>query len=478
MSWSLLRMKVVSVLVLVLGSACLASSSYVESSRDVVSSGEVENAAAAPEQEGREGRTGEQCGDELSVWTVSAVMESVPECEAEDPCLCSVECMESGACSYNDELAMCSPASEEHCRQSRVCEEEGRCDYGEVYDGFRGVTWPRCYSRNEATVEAARTDVQRSLERASNVLLREALRLARDEGQVRGLVVRVRDQESWTLDHTWVRVGIDSSGITGEPVSYDVDCEGFVASLRRVQEPRELRQGEYRVLVDPLGVRTADGFVYDHGDDLCQRFHYEAREMTSWVGPVWSVDYERWWSDAMGRGYGSQRLEAFDLRTGEAAPLDLMVEAETIVAALREDPWIRDRLDRLDRLDVDVEGVDDGELASAVGAFVNARTLAEIEEALGRILGFEDSWSRWNLEAPFGGYSFAEYDVERDRVAMRLEIRHSRTRPPEPPVTLGLWVQPRDEYREDFRRAHDEGWLMSGEASVPESNVQLTVVEE
>lgn len=72
-----------------------------------------------------------------------------------------------------------------------------------------------------------------------------------------------------------------------------------------------------------------------------------------------------------------------------------------------------------------------------------------------------------DIDLEQGPYSFAAYDEERGLVAMRLAIKRWPSSPNMTDfITLGLWVKPRSEYREAFKRAQDAGWLLSQERVV------------
>lgn len=378
--------------------------------------------------------------------------------ESDDDCAQSNGCEERGWCRLNERTGWCEAGADEHCRQSKVCAEAGRCYFRAAPDDPRRRD--HCYSRVEEGVEAAKTGVVRA-ERAANV---HPLRRAVEGGAEFTASIR-RDVDAFRVEvvDSWadVRVTVDDA----RQREFNVDCFDYIELAREFGAREVFEQGRRLVIGERARVRTGDHVLWDFADTICESTTKRQRELLSWVGPAWSFKQTSMFSDYYGRGYVSRGWTVYDLDTGEEAPLDLLVTADSIMSAIKSDSWVADHLESVREVaegeDVDTE--ERGEARHALDRFDEADDLDDLEEALSEVLRISDiqrmSTRHWNYGQLFGGYAFADYDATRNRVAMRLELRDRESRPPRTVVTLGLWVEPHREARGDFRRAQREGWL-------------------
>ena len=385
----------------------------------------------------------------------------------DDACNCAQQCAEDGRCVFNEHANWCEPATDEHCRESRACGEQRRCYLGEQIWPTSGEPYPVCYSKVARAVGEAKGRTLKGRDVASGVLLRQVLEVGGEEATVEVGIDRIVDASFESVQRSRAHVTVELAG-GDEPVVTTVDCEAYFEVMREVRGVRAFRQGEYRLYFEEGRVRSDDAVLYDHKRSACRSFNDTSRGALSWVGPVWSVEYSNYWTNLMGRGHGSLRRESFDLRTGEAAALDLLVDPDSVVEAIRQDPWVIDRLEGFRKTRIEAQGIDEEErreVMEQLAAFNEAETLDEVEIALAELLLNSREGHIWNAfwrrDGLFGGYAFFDYDASRDRVAMRLEIADRSRQPPEQPVTLGLWVTPRQGKGHYFERAASDGWLMN-----------------
>lgn len=378
-------------------------------------------------------------------------------------CTHSSMCQEQGYCFYDENARWCKANEPGHCQESAACAEEGRC-YLETLEDYQDREWrmgepPRgCYSKVDRAVENARDTLDQTLKTAMVPLLRMALK---EEGAGRARV----QISSAGLDYEelesvfYVDVSVPPSDSLR--ARYRVDCKTFYEEVRALRPATVHQNANYQILADPYRLRTSEHVLVDHLESACAPNGSTHVLPMSWVGPILSLLVDSYHEDYYGRGYASEYYRTFDLRTGEAARLDALIEPASIIEAIKGDSWVQQYIERTEaRIAREETSTEEKEEAIALLAnFHGATDLFELEGLLQELVSRA---TRHYSKPSFQGYAFYTYDAKKNRVALRLSLGFLDIGRIEVPTVLGLWVEPRQEFKETFRQAHAEGRLMAG----------------
>jgi hypothetical protein len=374
--------------------------------------------------------------------------------------------MAQGYCSYED--GRCEASEPSHCEASEACAEEGRC-YLETLEDYAKRKWqmggpPRgCYSKVDRAVEVAQNTLDQTLRTAVIPLLRMALK-AEDAGHARVQIPRYHPRYDW-LEQLGPVFYVDVSVPPSDSLRarYRVDCRTFFAELRALRPATVHQNGIYQILADPYRLRTSKHVLIDGLESACDPKDHTRVSPMSWVGPIVSLNFDYYLEpdDDYGREYVGESYRTLDLRTGEAAKLDALIEPASIVDAIKGDSWVQQFIGRTEEHIAD-EKTSTEQKQEATALLAKFRRATDLEELEGLLQEIVSSATRHDSKPSFQGYAFYSYDAKKNRVALRLSLGSIGIGGIGRATVLGLWVTPRQEFEELFRQAHAEDRLMAG----------------
>lgn len=225
----------------------------------------------------------------------------------------------------------------------------------------------------------------------------------------------------------------DSAGEFGQ---YEFrSCESLFARIEAESEPRRAGAVPWQIDVTPLSIRYDGSDIFSRSclDRFECAYEHKSEEvrLDSLVGPILSYRGITMTSPCEAVPYGHPDFYTIDLRDGSAAELTALVQPESLLSALKEDRWVKEK-------------VPDKRLDDA--------------DSLEALLG--DSPMR-----QFQHYSFYDWDADRQKVAVRIWKPHISGKWSGSFSFLGLWVSPRPEFREYFEAADEErGFYMTSKS--------------
>ena len=209
-------------------------------------------------------------------------------------------------------------------------------------------------------------------------------------------------------------------------------CQALFARLEAAAEPRTAGVDDWQITVTPTAIRHDDETIVER--DCTERFHCQhAAEgqtvsLDSLVGPLLSYRVVDHSIPCGSDTFAAPSYHTLDLRDGERAPLDALVEPDSLREALLEDSWVREHVPEKKRRRAD-----------------SLEDLLELPYL--RQLHF---------------YSFYDWNAETGEVAMRIWLSEYTGTWTGSHSFVGLWVDLKPEFRQYFEAADQgRGFLMT-----------------
>ena len=196
-------------------------------------------------------------------------------------------------------------------------------------------------------------------------------------------------------------------------------CESFINRLIR-KWPTTVIDTGWETHRGPGFARVANKLVYGPAGQCraaqkcASDFYSERNTPLSQIGPIFSYATHKSSATDCADPVSTERWTALDLRTQKPAPLDALIDPNSILAALKKHSWTR-------------------------ATVASSNTLDDAINALKAVdpQGFQ-------------GYAFGHFRSASGEVQLRIEFHKDS---PDLVTPISIWVAPRDEFRETFENA-------------------------
>ncbi|RAL20888.1 hypothetical protein DL240_14485 [Lujinxingia litoralis] len=386
-------------------------------------------------------------------------------------CLRSDSCRIYGDCSYT-ERGGCDAQSQELCEASQGCRDHGRCflsaevpgDVNDMYSEFYGKR-RQCYSKvDEAVEHTVRMLWTEAYAAASLIPLRAGLeRFKQEQGKFETY------QDYWQLNrdgvpdpddedrHVRVNLTLDQTS-----TQFYVECRQAMELAADVLAPQVWRWEGFEVKLEPYRVVTDDHVLIDSRNSYCSGYRSnngDSVALVSWVGPILTVSHA--WESTDSRTTVFRYWKSYDLRSGEEAPVDALVEMASVIEAFKKDPWVDEQITSYVRgiEERHARGDETDERLQEVREWVARFEASDSPEELSTM--FNERVDYEKVELAQGPYALGPFDEERGLVKMYLAVTSYEAVHLTDFITLKLWVKPRPEYLEAIKRGDGIGALVS-----------------